>query len=137
MGPMGHFILRETQAPKCFIGTGTGFAPLYFQLRKLADISPNVSTRFVFGVREEKDLFYDEEISWLRKAMKNLLVDYYLSRQVSPKAKNGYVTAFLTPENIANYEEFYICGSPAMVKEARTKLTELGVAKEKIFFEQF
>lgn len=30
---MGHFILRENTFPKVFIGTGTGFAPLYFMIK--------------------------------------------------------------------------------------------------------
>lgn len=28
---IGHFILKDTPKSKCFIGTGTGFAPLYCQ----------------------------------------------------------------------------------------------------------
>lgn len=34
MKPMGHFVLRSIERPKLFIGTGTGFAPLYFQIRR-------------------------------------------------------------------------------------------------------
>ena len=49
----------------------------------------------------------------------------------------GHVTAWITLENIAGIEEFYLCGSPAMVKDARTRLEELGVPKECIKFEQF
>ena len=29
MIPLGHFILQDTPKHRCFIGTGTGFAPLY------------------------------------------------------------------------------------------------------------
>jgi NAD(P)H-flavin reductase len=32
------------------------------------------------------------------------------------------VTDFLAPENLGPYKEFYLCGSPAMVKDAREKL---------------
>jgi NAD(P)H-flavin reductase len=32
MLPLGHFVLRDTLVSKCFIGTGTGFAPLYCQM---------------------------------------------------------------------------------------------------------
>lgn len=32
MLPLGHFVLRDTPVSKCFIGTGTGFAPLYCQM---------------------------------------------------------------------------------------------------------
>lgn len=34
-GPMGRFVLQETPVPKVFIGTGTGFAPLYFMMKSL------------------------------------------------------------------------------------------------------
>jgi ferredoxin-NADP reductase len=40
-------------------------------------------------------------------------------------------------QNLEQYEEYYICGSPAMVKGAREKLEALGIAKEDIFWEQF
>ena len=49
----------------------------------------------------------------------------------------GHVTAWITPENITSIEEFYLCGSPAMVKDARVRLEELGVPKECVKFEQF
>lgn len=34
-GPMGRFVLQETLCPKVFIGTGTGFAPLYYMMKSL------------------------------------------------------------------------------------------------------
>jgi len=51
-GPMGRFILQDTSYPKVFIGTGTGFAPLYFMLRsemqKTKDKSQNNGLFFLF-----------------------------------------------------------------------------------------
>jgi NAD(P)H-flavin reductase len=34
-GPMGRFVLQKTPVPKVFIGTGTGFAPLYYMMKSL------------------------------------------------------------------------------------------------------
>lgn len=31
---MGRFILQENTFPKVFIGTGTGFTPLYYMIKK-------------------------------------------------------------------------------------------------------
>jgi ferredoxin-NADP reductase len=31
MLPLGHFVLQDNSKNKCFIGTGTGFAPVYCQ----------------------------------------------------------------------------------------------------------
>lgn len=50
--PLGHFVLRETDTPKLFIGTGTGFAPLYFMVRALEGMRSSVRSHFIFGVRE-------------------------------------------------------------------------------------
>jgi ferredoxin-NADP reductase len=47
------------------------------------------------------------------------------------------VIDWITPENIAEYQEFYLCGSPAMVKSAREKLEALGIENERVFWEQF
>ncbi len=137
MGPMGHFVLRETDVPKCFVGTGTGFAPLYFQLRKSAELGLKSPMRLVFGVREARDVFYDAEIRELGTKFSDFSFDRYVSREDVPGTSKGYVTEFFTAENVAKYAEFYLCGSPAMVKDARARLDGLGIPKDRVFFEQF
>lgn len=138
MIPLGHFTLQDTNVSKCFIGTGTGFAPLYCQI--LGMISKNIvdtSVAFIFGVRWEQDIFYTSEITEIGKKFTKFDYQSYLSRDTVDGYNNGYVTDWIVSENIASYEEFYLCGSPAMVKSAREKLEALGVIKERIFWEQF
>lgn len=49
MIPLGHFVLRDTPRSKCFIGTGTGFAPLYCQLREYSKQQyRDTSVAFIF-----------------------------------------------------------------------------------------
>jgi ferredoxin-NADP reductase len=49
MIPLGHFTLQNTPRSKCFIGTGTGFAPLYCQmLGSLTLEHPPAKTAFIF-----------------------------------------------------------------------------------------
>jgi NAD(P)H-flavin reductase len=59
---MGRFVLQETPVPKVFIGTGTGFAPLYFMMRQLQTANFKLPTFFLFGVRELRDVFYTEAL---------------------------------------------------------------------------
>ena len=59
--PLGHFTLHDTKNNKCFIGTGTGFAPLYCQLSHLSH--SDIRVAFIFGVRHFRDYFYHEELS--------------------------------------------------------------------------
>lgn len=61
----------------------------------------------------------------------------YLSQDTLEGAKTGYVTELLLPEIVSQYQEFYICGSPALVKSARETLESLGISKESIRFEQY
>lgn len=138
MIPLGHFVLRETNVSKCFIGTGTGFAPLYCQMIGMVDKNiTDTNVAFIFGVREEKDIFYTDEIVEIGKKFTKFDYQSYLSRSILEGHKNGYVTDWIIWENISSYQEFYLCGSPAMVKSAREKLEALGVESERIFWEQF
>lgn len=148
MLPLGHFVLQDNTKNKCFIGTGTGFAPVYCQAlgHSLREEKAG-KIAFVFWVRNLEDNFYEEKILELGKSFENFEYVQYFSRVTDfptilpsnyPTIQlSGYVTDWITPEHIESYEEFYICGSPAMVKSAREKLEALGVAKEDIFWEQF
>ncbi len=98
-------------------------------------------------MRTYADIFYENEIIRLNSHFWDFKYFQYFSREsniAEPTTKNqkpttlqGYVTDWITPENISKYEEFYLCGSPAMVKDARAKLEILGIEKERIFWEQF
>lgn len=144
---LGHFLLWSNSLSKCFIGTGTGFAPLYCQMKEALNIVPQPKKiGFVFGVRSFIDSFYEKEISGLISEFENWIYYPYFSREsdfssrISDFQKNSqqwYVTDWITGENIVNFDEFYLCGSPVMVKSAREKLEILWVKKEQIFFEQF
>lgn len=145
--PLGHFVLQDNTRTKCFIGTGTGFAPVYCQaLGHSLREEKAQKIAFVFWVRWLEDSFYEEEILKLGKSFENFEYIQYFSRVSDFLAKDKlgnmayeswYVTDSITPERVAEYEEYYLCGSPAMVKSAREKLEALGVAKEDIFWEQF
>ncbi len=148
MLPLGHFVLRDTKVPKCFIGTGTGFAPLYCQMlgHSLSeDKTDNVT--FIFGVRNFADSFYESEISLLGRDFENFEYTQYFSREsdfssITPTMYptcqiSWYVTDWIIPEHIDLYQEFYICGSPAMVKSAREKFETLWVESDRVLWEQF
>ncbi|MDD5198025.1 MAG: FAD-dependent oxidoreductase [Candidatus Gracilibacteria bacterium] len=137
MVPLGHFVLKANTTPKLFVGTGTGFAPLYFQIRAMMDSGIQTSLLFLFGVRTASDMFYIDELNRIKKEYPMFEYRIFLSQEDSENTVRGRVTDFLTKENIAPYGEVYLCGSPAMVKDAREKLEANGIEKEKVFFEQY
>lgn len=80
-GPMGRFILQENNCPKVFIGTGTGFAPLYFQLRSVLERNLQTPLFFLFGVRELRDVFYTNQLElWSEKS--HFSYEIYCSREI-------------------------------------------------------
>ena len=125
-------MLNPTPKSTLFIGTGTGFAPLYYQIKAEREQENPPKMHFVFGVRSEVDTFYHEEIR-----STGVGFTQYFSSPTGETGEKGYVTAYLTPENIAQYEQFSICGSPAMVKSAREILEAALVTKDTIKFEQY
>jgi Na+-transporting NADH:ubiquinone oxidoreductase subunit F len=135
--PLWHFLLSNEAASRLFIGTGTGFAPLYFQICHLLETGHKHPIKFIFWVRSEWDVFYLEELENLKNNYVNFDFSIYLSRQEVEWYESGYVTSYLASENITNFWEFYICGSPVMVSSVRAILHEYQIPKEKIFFEQF
>ena len=148
--PMGRFVLQNTSHPKIFIGTGTGFAPLYFMLKTSLMKGERWKVKgeglmFLFWVRELRDVFYLDE---LKERSQEYNFDYqiYCSRETSllpEKHLQGRVTEFFQQKKHVSFSgeswdtEFYICGSPAMVTEVRTILKNSWVSEEKVFFEQY
>ena len=108
---MGHFVLQDNNTPKVFIGTGTGFAPLYFQI--LAQkTKKHLPMRFIFGVREEVDIFYVDILDRLTKDMEDFSYQLCLSKveNIKEDIYDGYVTQKLKEEFAEHKEsEFYIC----------------------------
>ena len=136
--PIGHFTLRPTPTAKLFIATGTGFAPVYFQLRAALDAGITAPLHFIFGVRTLADVFYTDELSRLSRDHPNVTYDIYLSREVAAGYREGYVTTLVREDDIGTrFSEFYMCGSPAMVKEVRALLAERSVTPDRRFFEQY
>lgn len=85
---MGHFVLRDTDSPKVFIGTGTGFAPLYFMLKSLLSKSTKHKAQskkkevfFLFGVRDSSDVFYQDQLSDWAEMYPSFDYDICLSRE--------------------------------------------------------
>lgn len=141
--PMGTFVLpKEVTKKVVFIGTGTGFAPLYLQAKYLLATTRDISIKFLFGVREERDLFYEQELSQWSHAYPHFSYQFCLSQSAPtpPLSYPGRVTDYLrdTPEATDECDTLYsLCGSPAMVHEVREILASKNIAKEHIFFEQY
>ncbi len=135
--PAGHFVLKNTNNNKLFIGTWTGFVPLYNQI--LSWLSDWIKWEFklLFWVREVKWLFYIKELDNLKKLYTNFDYKIFISREKSLHYEYWYNTDYLTKENCDNFQEYYICWAPNMIESATEKLEKIWINSEKIFFEKY
>lgn len=135
--PAWHFILQENNKNKMFIWTGTWLVPLYNQIIWAIDKKLDSKLKLIFWLREIKDIFYTEELNYLKEKSNNFDYDLYLSRAEYEWTKKWYVTDYLTSENVSDYEEFYICWMPSMIDSTIEKLKSLWVNEVNIYFEKY
>lgn len=139
--PLGKFILQEPiEEDICFIGTGTGIAPLRSMILHIINNNiPYKNIYLIFGNRWEKDILYFKEFKELAEDHKNFNFIPVLSRD-NPgwTGKKGYVheiyqEIFSDKRNAT----FYMCGWKDMLKDARLNLEKMGYDKKKIKFESY
>jgi CDP-4-dehydro-6-deoxyglucose reductase len=138
---LGKFSLQEPITEDlCFIGTGTGIAPLRSMILHIyRNKIPHKNIYLIFGNRWEKDILYRKEMEELAAEHKSFHFIPVLSRE-NPgwKGKQGYVHAVYEEHFKDNkHVTFYLCGWRDMLVDARLKLEALGYTKKHIKFESF
>lgn len=135
-GPRGMFSVGESSETLKFIATGTGIAPVMGIIRDELQKGSNRAMDLLFGLRSEKDLFWQDEFSALADE-KKLAFRMTLSQPQTESwaGLSGRVTSHLTDIDLS--ARYFLCGSAPMVKEVRGILLEAGVDKKHIHFEIF
>ncbi len=138
-GPLGRFTVRQPM-PKgiIFISTGTGIAPFRSMIHTLLDQKAPVEIWNIFGNRFEEDVLYKEEFEEIAKKHSNLHNVFTVSRPKTWKGETQYVQHMLkkhVPDS--KDKHIYICGLTNMINEVVAVATEMGFAKEQIFFEKY
>ncbi|MBI4152870.1 hypothetical protein HY495_04115 [Candidatus Woesearchaeota archaeon] len=135
-GPFGHFLFDEknTSSEQWFLGAGTGVAPLYSMLAEYVPQFPQQKFVLLFGVREQKNLFYDDIFKMLEKKHPNFTYIPILSR-AQWLGKQGHVQDHL-PEDVSG-KIFYVCGLKELVLQTKELLVQKGVALDRIKSERY
>ncbi len=126
IGVFGNFLLMKTQKPKIFIATGTGLAPIYHMIRAL---DPDIYTSLYFSVGTEVELFYSKKL----REIPNLNLHIHVTREKVEGCEQGRVDIDMIEAN--NETEWYLCGNPRMVNEAKEKLEKRWFSQ--IYSEEF
>ncbi|MBI2103087.1 hypothetical protein HYT55_04560 [Candidatus Woesearchaeota archaeon] len=135
-GPFGHFVFDENNGLQehWFLGAGTGVAPLYSMIEEYVRIFPQQKFVLLFGVREQKNLFYNREFMALMKKHHNFSYVPVLSRE-QWSGKKGHVQDHL-PQDVSG-KTFYICGLKELVLETKELLMKRGVSSDCIKSERY
>ncbi len=140
-GPYGDFFLRDTEADILFVAGGSGKAPIKSMLEHLQETGTNRKMTYFFGARTLRDLYLTPEM----RAFEKVFPDFHYVPVLSHPEPNddwqgetGYVMPLFKdtirdPQNT----EAYLCGSPGMINAVTKSLIELGIAKDKIYYDSF
>ncbi len=148
VGPYGNFWLRDTDMPMVCIAGGSGMSALKAVLEHACRIRVGRDALYLFGAREERDLYCLKEIEQIgRQWNENHRFEFVpvLSAELENSAwsgARGYVTDYLQENYIASGKldvkqcEAYMCGPPPMIDASIQLLTEAGLL-ENIFYDKF
>jgi NAD(P)H-flavin reductase len=140
-GPAGSFYLRDDPARDLlFVATGTGIAPFFSMLLTLFERGAPRPITLFWGLRSQRDLYYQEELAALARAHPNFSFLTTLSRPEDGwTGARGRVTR-LVEERIAAVAnlDVYLCGNSGMIKEVTGIVRKKGLCpihREKFYDE--
>jgi len=135
-GPAGTFVLRDYPERRLlFVATGTGIAPIRSMIH--ARLPSPTPVTLIWGLRNERDLYYQDELAELAGQFPEFSYTVTLS-QPSPSWAGavGRVQSHIDP-HIANVDDLavYVCGSRAMISSVTGLIRSRGVCP--IHLEQY
>lgn len=128
-GPVGSFTLREGTRRLLFVATGTGIAPLRSMLWSLADAGSSRAVALYWGLRSERDLYYQDELERLASRLPRFSYTTTLSRPTGAwHGAVGRVSPLIEAriDTVADLEVF-LCGNAAMIHDVREILRKKGL----------
>lgn len=128
-GPAGSFVVRDGPRDLLLVATGTGIAPMRSILLSLAARSSPRRVTLFWGLRSERDLYYQDELAALAERLPDFRVTTTLSRPEGAwRGAVGRVTplverAITTVDNL----DVFLCGNGAMIRDVRDVLRTKGL----------
>jgi NAD(P)H-flavin reductase len=129
-GPAGNFYLREAQEREfLFIASGTGIAPIRSMLLANAERPDPRPATLLWGLRSQRDLYYQEELADLVRRIPIFTAITTLSRPEPGWSGESGRVLHLIEERILSVKNLsvYLCGNSAMIADATTLLRKKGL----------
>jgi NAD(P)H-flavin reductase len=118
-GPQGSFYLRERTRNVLFVATGTGIAPIRSMLLDLVNNGYAGAATLYWGLRSQRDVYYQQEFEALAARYPNVSFTIALSRpEAGWQAYAGRVTGLVDARvtSVKNLDVF-LCGNNAMIRD--------------------
>jgi CDP-4-dehydro-6-deoxyglucose reductase, E3 len=135
-GPAGTFVLREYPARRLlFVATGTGIAPIRSMIH--ARLPSPTPVTLIWGLRHERDLYYQDELAELAERFPEFSYTITLS-QPSPQwqRETGRVQAAVEAATTRVDDlAAYVCGGREMIRSVSALIRSRGVCP--IHWEQY
>ncbi|HAP41119.1 MAG TPA: hypothetical protein DCQ94_15375 [Nitrospira sp.] len=129
-GPAGAFYLRDDETKDLlFVATGTGIAPMRSMILAQLQRQPDRPVTLFWGLRSQRDLYWQDELEALAAAHPHLTVVTTLSRpEPGWQGASGRVTA-LVEERISSVSNLavYLCGGSGMIKDVTARINAKGL----------
>ncbi len=129
-GPAGAFYLRDDGGRDLlFVATGTGIAPLRSMILAQLERGESRSVTLFWGLRSQRDLYWQEELMALSADHPNFSSVTTLSKpDPGWEGANGRVTALIEARvsSVGNLA-VYLCGGSGMIKDLTTRLNAKGL----------
>jgi len=137
-GPAGHMVY-EGQTKAGFIGGGTGIAPFISILRHIAENKIEGEFVVFYSARIKGWVLFKDELESLKKKHKGIKIVITLTREKdeSWKGEKGRIDCPMILRYVkdpAGYD-WFICGSPKLVKAMRECLEDAGADPKKLKME--
>lgn len=143
LGPIGRFVLDESNSVMVFLSGGIGITPLRSMLQYATEKKLPAKIYFLYSNKTPDEIAFRSELEQAASSNPNFKLVLTITRpEKSMEQWNGLVGRIddeFIKRNVPEYEQasYYICGPPLMVDAMRKVVEELGVQKEKIKTENF
>lgn len=139
--PLGSFRYhREDDRPLLMMATGTGLAPIKSMLESLMDNDDCPPVSLYWGARTPADLYLHDEIAaWAERLYEFRYVPVLSRAGDDWRGRRGHVQQAVLEDAGTELPEhsIYLCGSPAMVRDAQASLAAQGADPARVYADSF
>ncbi len=138
--PLGNFRLHaEDYRPLLMVATGTGLAPIKSMLESLMDDDDCPPVSLYWGMRTEADLYLADEIrAWGERLYEFDFVPVLSRGGAHWSGRRGHVQDAVA-QDFGDLSEhaLYLCGSPAMIADAKQRFLRLNASPDHVYADGF